>query len=122
MQLPGGYLLEVVNMLGFSNSAEFRSQLLCPPGANSWSTACPAGGTTIDRHLPIAAVQPGYFPALEVLVPTQIHPHPVDVDRLLLIEWVGIQLDTYLWSQMVSARLSGTQISSSYEWQGICQF
>ena len=48
------------------------------------------GVQNLDRQLPMVADQPGYIPALEVLVPTLTSPRPVDEDRLLLLEGVGI--------------------------------
>ena len=58
----------------------------------------------LDRQLPMVAYQPGYLPALTMPVPTRPAPRPVDEDRLLLLEAVGIQLDPDLWYQMVTAR------------------
>ena len=80
-------------VLGSLNSAELRSQLICPPGAKSWSTACPAGVQKLDWQLQMVGDQPGYLPALAVLVQTRPTPRPVDEDSLLLLELVVIQLD-----------------------------
>ena len=52
----------------------------------------------------MTAVQQGCLSALEVLVTTRPTPRPVDEDRMLLLDGVGIQLDPDLWSQRVSAR------------------
>ena len=58
----------------------------------------------LDRQLPMVADQPGYFPVLAMPVPIRPPPRPVDEERLLILEGVGILLDPDLWSQRVSAR------------------
>ena len=107
-------------VLGSSNSAELRSQLLWPLVQSLGLLLHQQEVQTLDRQLPMVAVQPVYPPALEVLVPTRSPPRPVDEDRLLHLEWIGLHVDPNLWSRRVSARWSGKRVSSSAEWPGVC--
>ena len=88
------YLVEIfLNgyiMLWFSNSVVHLVQSL-------GQIRCQQGVQNFDRQLPIVAVQPGYLPELEVLVPTRLSPSPVGQDRLLHLDGVIIQLDPSLW-------------------------
>ena len=77
MQLPGGYLLEVINGAGSSNSAELRSQLLVHLVQSLGQLRSQQVVQNLDLQLPMAAVQPCYLATLAVLVPTRPPLRPV---------------------------------------------